>query len=64
MKAGFWSERFMDTIITVVGIGLLIGMVVLMFGYAGFIHQGPPKSPKDKTQEEDRADPPTRGDEE
>ncbi|MCH7500324.1 MAG: hypothetical protein IH886_09990 [Nitrospinae bacterium] len=54
----------MDTIITVVGIGLLIGMVVLMFGYAGFIHQGPPKSPKDKTQEEDRADPPTRGDEE
>ena len=64
MKAGFLSELFMDTIITVVGIGFLIGMVVLMFGYAGFIHQGPPKSPKDKTQEEDRADPPSREDEE
>ncbi len=54
----------MDTILTVVGIGLLIGMVVLMFGYAGFIHQGPPQSPKDKTPEEDRADPPSREDKE
>jgi len=54
----------MDTILTVVAIGLLIGMVVLMFGYAGFIHQGPPKSPKDENPEEDRADPASREDEE
>lgn len=54
----------MDTILTVVGIGLLIGMVVLMFGYAGFIHQGPPQNPKDENPEKDRTDPPTRGDEE
>jgi len=54
----------MDTILTVVVIGLVIGMVGLMFGYAGFIHQGPPQRPKDETPEEDRADPPSREDEE
>jgi len=54
----------MDTILTVVVIGLVIGMVILMFGYAGFIHQGPPQSPKDKNPEEDRPDPPPREDEE
>ncbi len=53
----------MDTILIVVVIGLVIGMVVLMFRYAGFIHQGPPANRKDESSEEDRADPPSRGDE-
>ncbi len=31
----------MDLIIIVVAIGLLISLIVVMFRYAGFIHQGP-----------------------
>ncbi len=53
----------MDTFLIVVVIGLVIGMMVLMFRYAGFIHQGPSANRKDETPEEDRADPPSRGDE-
>ena len=56
--------RFMDTILIVVVIGIVIGMMVLMFRYAGFIHQGPSANRKDETPEEDRADPPSRGEEE
>ena len=43
----------MDLIIIVVAIGLLISLVVLMFRYAGFIHQGPSSGNPDKNQEED-----------
>lgn len=31
----------MDLIIIVVAIGLLISLIIVMFRYAGFIHQGP-----------------------
>ncbi len=53
----------MDTFLIVVVIGLVIGMMVLMFRYAGFIHQGPSANRKDETPEEDRSDPPSREDE-
>ena len=31
----------MDLIIIVVAIGLLVSLIIVMFRYAGFIHQGP-----------------------
>ena len=45
----------MDTVITVVVVVLAVGMVVLMFGYAGFIHKGPPKDDHDKSDGGDDA---------
>lgn len=43
----------MDLIIIVVVIGALIGLVVLMFRYAGFIHQGPSPDKHDENQGKD-----------
>lgn len=54
----------MDLIIIVVVIGVLIGMVVLMFRYAGFIHQGPAPDNRDKKQREDETDNPSNKDNE
>ena len=46
----------MDLIIVVVVIGVLIGMVVLMFRYARFIHQGPAPDNRNENQGEDETD--------
>ena len=54
----------MDLIIIVVVIGVLIGMVVLMFRYAGFIHQGPSPDNRDENQAEDETDHPSNKDNE
>lgn len=43
----------MDLIIIVVAILALVGLVVVMFRYAGFIHQGPASGNPDKKQEKD-----------
>jgi uncharacterized membrane protein len=50
----------MDTIIVVVVICVLVGMVVLMFRYAGFIHQGPSAEQRDEKQTKDQSDDPSR----
>lgn len=54
----------MDLIIIVVVIGALIGLVVTMFRYAGFIHQGPSSGDQDKGQEKDETDNPSNKDNE
>ncbi len=54
----------MDLIIIVVVIGVLIGMVVLMFSYAGFIHKGPSPDNQDEHQGEDETDNPSNKDNE
>jgi uncharacterized membrane protein len=54
----------MDLIIIVVAIGVLISLVVVMFRYAGFIHQGPSSGNPDKTQEKDETENPSNKDDE
>lgn len=54
----------MDLIIIVVVIGALISLVVVMFRYAGFIHQGPSSGKPDERQEKDKTDNPSNKDEE
>ncbi len=46
----------MDLIIIVVVIGVLISLVVVMFRYAGFIHQGPASGKPDENKEEDETE--------
>jgi uncharacterized membrane protein len=53
----------MDLIIIVVAIGALISLVVVMFRYAGFIHQGP-SSGKPENQEKDETKNPSNKDDE
>ena len=52
----------MDLIIIVVVIGALISLVVVMFRYAGFIHQGPSSRKQDENQEKDETDNPSNKD--
>ncbi|MEE8268448.1 MAG: hypothetical protein V3R23_00420 [Nitrospinaceae bacterium] len=52
----------MDLIIIVVVIGALISLVVVMFRYAGFIHQGPSTGKRDENQEKDETDNPSNKD--
>ena len=54
----------MDLIIIVVVIGALISLVVVMFRYAGFIHQGPASGKKDENQGENENDNPSTKDSE
>jgi uncharacterized membrane protein len=54
----------MDLIIIVVVLGALISLVVVMFRYAGFIHQGPTSGNPEKKQEKDETDNPTSKDNE
>ncbi len=54
----------MDLIIIVVVIGALIGLVVVMFRYAGFIHQGPSPGNRKENQGEDESDNPSHKDRE
>ena len=43
----------MDLIFIVVGIVALVSLVVVMFRYAGFIHQGPPvRGPEDHPEKD------------
>ena len=46
----------MDTIIIVVVVCALVSLVVLMFRYAGFIHQGPSPSKRNEGQKKDETD--------
>jgi len=46
----------MDLIIIVVAIGVLISLVVVMFRYAGFIHQGPSSGKPSENLEKDDTD--------
>jgi hypothetical protein len=48
----------------VVVIGALISLVVVMFRYAGFIHQGPASGKQDENQEKDETDNPSNKDSE
>lgn len=48
----------MDLIIIVVAIGVLISLVVVMFRYAGFIHQGPSSGRTDENHEKDKTENP------
>lgn len=52
----------MDLIIIVVVIGALISLVVVMFRYAGFIHQGPSTGKPDDIKTKDQADIPPNKD--
>lgn len=52
----------MDLIIIVVVIGALISLVVVMFRYAGFIHQGPSTGKQGEKQVEDETDTPSNKD--
>lgn len=54
----------MDLIIIVVAIGVLISLVVVMFRYAGFIHQGPSSGNPDENKEKDETDSPSKKDDE
>jgi uncharacterized membrane protein len=54
----------MDLIIIVVAILALVGLIVVMFRYAGFIHQGPSADKQDKKQREDEIDNPSNKDNE
>ena len=54
----------MDTILIVVVLGVMIGMLVLMFHYAGFFHQGPSQGSKDKRVGDDGTDDPASKDDE
>lgn len=54
----------MDLIIIVVVIGALISLVVVMFRYAGFIHQGPSSGKQNEKQGEDETDNPPNKDSE
>ena len=58
------DSGLMDLIIIVVAIGVLISLVVLMFRYAGFIHQGPSSGKPDENREKDETeDPPNNSQE-
>ncbi len=46
----------MDTIISVVVAGLVIGMGIMMIRYASFINRGPQQEDRIKNREEDEAD--------
>jgi hypothetical protein len=50
------DDGLMDLIIIVVVIGALISLVVVMFRYAGFIHQGPASGNPEKKLEKDETD--------
>jgi hypothetical protein len=51
----------MDLIIIVVVIGALIGLIVAMFRYAGFIHQGPSSGNQGENQrKEETGNPPNK----
>lgn len=54
----------MDLIIIVVVIGALISLIVVMFRYAGFIHQGPSSGHRDEKPGENETDHPPSKDEE
>jgi uncharacterized membrane protein len=54
----------MDLIIIVVAIGVLISLVVVMFRYAGFIHQGPSSGKTDENREKDKTEDPPNKDQE
>jgi uncharacterized membrane protein len=54
----------MDLIIIVVAIVALVSLVVVMFRYAGFIHQGPTSGNPEKKQEKDETDNPSNKDNE
>lgn len=54
----------MDLIIIVIAIGVLISLVVVMFRYAGFIHQGPSSGNPDKKAEDEITDNPSKKDDE
>jgi len=54
----------MDLIIIVVAIGLLISLVVLMFRYAGFIHQGPSSGKTGESRKKDNIEDPLNKDQE
>jgi len=45
-------------------IGALISLVVAMFRYAGFIHQGPSSGKQDENQGEDKTNNPSNKDDE
>ena len=48
----------MDLIVIVVAIVVLVSLVVVMFLYAGFIHQGPaPGKPAEKQEKDDTETP-------
>ena len=49
----------MDLIIIVVAILALVGLIVVMFRYAGFIHQGPSADKRDEKQGEGESDNPS-----
>lgn len=57
------GDGLMDLIIIVVAIGVLISLVVVMFRYAGFIHQGPSSGSSDKKAEDETDNPPKKDDE-
>ena len=46
----------MDLIIIVAVIGALISLIVVMFRYAGFIHQGPSSGKQERNQGNDKLD--------
>ncbi len=54
----------MDLIIIVLVIGVSISVVVVMFRYAGFIHQGPASGKQDENPVEDETDNPSNKDNE
>ncbi len=54
----------MDLIIIVIAIVVLISLIVVMFRYAGFIHQGPASGNPEKNQETDSTDNPANKDKE
>jgi len=56
------DDALMDLIIIVVVIGALISLVVVMFRYAGFIHQGPSTGKQGKKQVKDETDTPSNKD--
>lgn len=53
----------MDLIIIVVAIGVLISLIVVMFRYAGFIHQGPSSGKPENKREKDETENPPNMDE-
>jgi len=52
----------MDLIIIVVAIVVFVSLVVVMFRYAGFIHQGPSSGKPDENPEKDETDNPSNKD--
>lgn len=54
----------MDLIIIVVAIGVLISLIVVMFRYAGFIHQGPSTGKPAENQEKEETENPSDKDKE